>query len=61
MLNRIIRKLVLLYKLMDNSGEINPLSLKIYDKYLFPISMMMDKITFGKLIGKNLMIVARLK
>lgn len=53
--------LSLLYKLIDNSGDINPSSLKIYDKYLFPISVFIDKITFGKLIGKNLMVIARLK
>ncbi len=53
--------LSLLYKFIDNSGEINPTSLIVYDKFLFPISMLIDKITFGKLIGKNLMIVARKK
>ena len=50
--------LSLLYKFIDNSGKINPTSLMIYDKFLFPVSMIIDKITFGKLIGKNLMIVA---
>lgn len=49
----------LLYKYLDNSGEIKSSSLIIYDKFLFPISLFFDKITFGKLIGKNLMIVAR--
>lgn len=53
--------LSLLYKMIDNSGNINPSTLKIYDKYLFPVSVLIDKLTFGKLIGKNLMIIARLK
>lgn len=51
----------LLYKYIDNSGEINPKSLKIYDKFIFPVSAFIDKITFGKIIGKNLMIIARKK
>jgi len=49
----------LLYKYIDNSGDINPKSLKLYDRIIFPISVFIDKITFGKLIGKNLMIIAR--
>jgi len=51
----------LLYKYIDNSGKINPRSLKIYDKFIFPLSVFIDKITFGKIIGKNLMIIARKK
>lgn len=49
----------LVYKYIDNSGEVNPKSLKIYDRYIFPLSCLIDKLTFGKLIGKNLMIIAR--
>lgn len=51
----------LVYKYIDNSGDINPKSLEIYDKVVFPISTFIDKITSGKLIGKNLMIIARKK
>jgi predicted SAM-dependent methyltransferase len=51
----------LLYKYIDNSGEINTRNLIIYDKIIFPISIFIDKITFGKIIGKNLMIIARKK
>ena len=51
----------LLYKYIDNSGDIKPKSLKIYDKLIFPISTFIDKITFGKLIGKNLMIKKKKK
>lgn len=51
----------LLYKYIDNSGEIKPSSLILYDKFVFPISLFFDKITLGKCIGKNLMIVARKK
>ena len=53
--------LSLIYKYIDSSGEIKPSSLMVYDKLIFPISLFFDKITFGKLIGKNLMIVARKK
>jgi SAM-dependent methyltransferase len=49
------------YKYLDNSGEIDPKSLKIYDKFIFPLSVFIDKITLGKIIGKNLMLIARKK
>jgi len=51
----------LVYKYMDKSGEIDPKSLQIYDKFIFPLSIFIDKITYGKIIGKNLMLVAREK
>ena len=49
----------LLYKYIDNSGKINPKSLKFYDRIVFPISVFIDKITCGKIVGKNLMVIAR--
>jgi len=36
-------------------------SLKIYDKYIFPISRFLDKIGFRYLIGKNIILVAQKK
>ena len=33
-------------------------SLKIYDTYIFPISRAIDSLTFGKIIGKNLVLRA---
>ena len=51
----------LVYKLIDNSGDINSQSIKIYDKFIFPISLFFDKITFGSIVGKNLMLIARKK
>ena len=47
----------LLFKLIGNKkGTISPLALKIFDKYIFPISCLFDKITRGKICGKNIMI-----
>jgi len=33
-------------------------SLKIYDMIIFPISRLVDTLTFGKIVGKNLMLIA---
>ena len=44
-----------LYKLQKNSqGNINPRLLKIYDKWVMPLSILLDKITFGLILGKNI-------
>lgn len=40
----------------NNRGDLNPLIIKIYDRFIFPISRVFDKI-FGKFFGKNLEIV----
>jgi len=46
----------LAYKLLGNSkGDINLKALKTYDKYIFPISLVSDRI-FNKLFGKNIYI-----
>jgi SAM-dependent methyltransferase len=34
-------------------------SLKVYDKYIFPISRLFDRLGFQYLIGKNLLVVAK--
>jgi len=46
----------LLYKYINNSGDISEKGLKMYDNYIFPISYMIDKITNGSVIGKNLIL-----
>lgn len=50
----------LIYKFFGNKdGDISEKSILFYDKVVFPISLFIDKISFGKLIGKNLMLIAR--
>ena len=39
------------------NGLGNIKSLKIYDKFIFPVSMIVDEIGFDKIIGKNLIII----
>ncbi|MDR1593300.1 MAG: class I SAM-dependent methyltransferase [Prevotellaceae bacterium] len=48
----------LIYKLMDNNGDINRKSLIFYDRYCFPLSKIGD-LFFRKLFGKNVFIIAR--
>lgn len=48
----------LVYKVVDNSGDISSDSLELYDKYIFPISKFIDRITFGSIIGKNIILKA---
>ena len=43
----------------SNSGIGSVNSLKFYDKWLFPISKILDIIGFKYLFGKNLILVAR--
>jgi putative flippase GtrA len=49
----------LLYKLVDQqgSGDISPGSVKIYDRFIFPLSLLVDRLTGGR-FGKNLLVVA---
>lgn len=52
----------LLYKIVGSEqGDINPNILKIYDRFIFPISRFLDKITAGKILGKNVCIVVEKK
>ena len=47
----------ILFKVIGNKqGKVSPLSIKIYDKFLFPISLFFDKITNGNFLGKNIII-----
>ena len=42
-----------------NSSLKNPKSLQLYDKYIYPISNLLDKLGLKFLFGKNLFIVAK--
>ncbi|MDF2940356.1 MAG: hypothetical protein K0R66_998 [Gammaproteobacteria bacterium] len=48
--------IALLFKHIDKSGQVNPKSLKIYDKLLFPISCILDYV-LKYFLGKNLVVV----
>lgn len=52
----------LLYKIIGNKdGEINPTALYIFDRFIFPLGRLFDRLTFlggGKLFGKNVLCVA---
>ena len=47
---------VLGWKSVGNIGSAS--SLKLYDTLIFPISRRIDKITFGRILGKNLLLIA---
>lgn len=49
-----------IYKILGKSGDINPKSLMFYDKYIFPLSLFLDKF-FCRYLGKNIVIEAMLK
>ena len=49
----------LTFKLIINSSEVDTKSIRIYDRFIFPISRFFDIITFGKFLGKNIEIVAQ--
>lgn len=46
-------------KISNKTGsEINPRAIMIYDKYLFPLSRILDKV-FKNYFGKNILVIAR--
>ncbi len=47
------------WKSFGNIG--NNFTLRLYDKCVFPISRIIDKITLGKIVGKNIFLVAEKK
>jgi SAM-dependent methyltransferase len=48
----------LLYRLIGSSrGDLNPAALKLYDRFIFPLSRLLDKV-LGSVIGKNAAISA---
>jgi SAM-dependent methyltransferase len=47
----------LLFRIAGNSrGDLNPFGLKLFDRFLFPVSLFLDKFT-SRFLGKNLLIV----
>jgi SAM-dependent methyltransferase len=49
----------LLFKAAGNrSGDVNPSMLRLYDRFVFPVSRLVDKL-MGHWFGKNLLLVAR--
>ena len=49
----------ILYKIFNNSGKLNKSVLKIYDRYFFPFSCLLDKMGFRYLFGKNIIVIAQ--
>ena len=49
----------LAYRILDNSGNLKSGSIKIFDRFLYPLSRSVQPIT-AKLFGKNLLLVATL-
>lgn len=50
----------LLYKLAGSrKGDISATSVKIYDRLVFPVSRLLDRIGFSRMFGKNLIAVMR--
>ena len=47
------------YKSQGNLGGLR--SMRIYDRYMFPLSKMLDQIGFKKLFGKNIVVYSSLK
>jgi SAM-dependent methyltransferase len=48
----------LIHKLLIRSGDLSASSVMFYDRIIFPLSRFCDKITCGRLIGKNLLLEA---
>lgn len=49
---------VLLFRALDNgSGDVTSAMLKVYDRYPFPLSLLLDRVA-SRFFGKNLLIVA---
>ena len=49
----------LAFKLIDDGkGDVSPKTVAIYDKWIFPLSHLIDKLTGGRLLGKNLAVYA---
>ena len=52
----------IIFKFLPNqSGTPSTFSIKFYDKFIFPLSLFLDKITKGRILGKNLCLIATKK
>lgn len=50
----------LLYKMIGSRrGDVSPRGLKIYDRYVFPLSCVLDRMGGSKVFGKNLVAILR--
>lgn len=49
----------LAYKLLDDGkGDVSEKAISLYDRYAFPLSRLIDRLTHGQFIGKNLAVYA---
>jgi hypothetical protein len=49
-----------LYKIIGSRrGDVSPASVRVYDRFLFPVSRVMDRLGCSRLFGKNLLAVMR--
>lgn len=54
--------ITLLYKLFGSKeGKLNNTMLKIFDRFIFPLGRVVDKVTLGKICGKNVLAIVRKK
>lgn len=49
----------LLYKIMNREAVFNARTVLLYDRVIFPASRLCDMLTFGRVIGKNIVLEAR--
>lgn len=50
----------LVYDLFGSrTGELSPRSVRVYDRWLFPCSLVLDRLGLGRVVGKNLVLRAR--
>jgi len=50
----------LLYKFIGSRrGDISPASVRLYDRFVFPLSRSLDRLGLSRLFGKNLMVLVR--
>ncbi len=54
--------MALLFKIIGNKeGKIRGSHIKFYDSFVFPLSRLLDRLTGGKLLGKNLLLIVEKK
>lgn len=46
----------IVFKMLPNKGKLSAVSVSLYDKFVFPLSLFFDKITGGRILGKNIII-----
>lgn len=54
--------MTLLFKIIGNKeGKIRKSHIKFYDSFVFPLSRLLDRLTGGKLLGENLLLIVEKK